>query len=250
MDKVVEIGFGARTAQVYSFKSQSFWLGLHVCSTCRYMFVTSHIDDSLYTTYVTYVCCLYIQNDSKLLTPKMMVRITLNTQYEPKSWSQTITVKLWALGILMYLNVCIAMNHCNYIYIYELQACMYKHTWRHWLFCLSHFMRWGHVALESSEAWMREGHGSELRTEEQMLTLEMGNRWNEFSMGGFFSIQCLLVGRVRFNVWYFFSRRCFSWLFFLELVTFVCLLVDQERCCLIFLNGITSVLQIDFVANG
>lgn len=134
MDKVVEIGFGARTAQVYSFKSQSFWLGLHVCSTCRYMFVTSHIDDSLYTTYVTYVCCLYIQNDSKLLTPKIMVRITLNTQYEPKSWSQTITVKLWALGILMYLNVCIAMNHCNYIYIYELQACMYKHTWRHWHF--------------------------------------------------------------------------------------------------------------------
>ena len=247
MDKVVEIGFGARTAQVYSFKSQSFWLGLHVCSTCRYMFVTSHIDDSLYTTYVTYVCCLYIQNDSKLLTPKMMVRITLNTQYEPKSWSQTITVKLWALGILMYLNVCIAMNHCNSIYIYELPS-MYVQTYMTALTIL--FARWGHVALESSEAWMREGHGSALRTEEQMLTLEMGNRWNEFSMGGFFSIQCLLVGRVRFNVSYFFSRRCFSWLFFLELVTFVCLLVDQERCCLIFLNGITSVLQIDFVANG
>lgn len=137
------------------------------------------------------------------------------------------------------------------IYIYIRITSMYVQTYMTALtFCLSHFMRWGHVALESSEAWMREGHGSELRTEEQMLTLEMGNRWNEFSMGGFFSIQCLLVGRVRFNVWYFFSRRCFSWLFFLELVTFVCLLVDQERCCLIFLNGITSVLQIDFVANG
>ncbi len=42
---------------------------------------------------------------SKLLTPKMMVRITWNTQHDPKCWSQTVTVAFWALDTLMYLSV-------------------------------------------------------------------------------------------------------------------------------------------------